>query len=345
MSDDGVVVSPVEADIDVPMGEGQTSQAAEKGTETPVVPTLQSSVPPQSISSPAQETPPATIYKLPPTRVTSAIPAMFVPLRADADLTQPFDPPRSRIERAKAMLDTLEYYRTGVREGFLYLADMDRRHIIGAAMARKTEMAEARAAKEARESADAAKEAETYEAAPNPAESTTSARPSTDKGKGKATEGGVLLDRLPPTDNLLLDDDETISHDEIDVMIATMRAPAVPGVDYNTAPYLDQHLPLRFPVEAGEVRGGRRASVRQLSEVIEQALGQMSGFDAHMGQLRATWTENLEREQKLLDERFGSLPGDREARAAAETEDGRPGSNSGSGTAAEEPQDVAMSGT
>lgn len=377
MGDDSLMVSPIEADIDVQMTNGQAvdgntvlpSRPAKSGdpgsskapttvakaAAPPAVPTLKLTVPQKKTSPPVQTTqttqttpsaPPT--QKPPPTRVTSAIPAMFVPLAPDSDLTQPFNPPRSRVEKAKAMLGTVEYYRDGVREGFMYLADMDRQYIVGAVTAREKEMAKAR--EEAKAAAKAAADA-AAEAAAKAAEAAANAPPPTVgisiKGRATAsapTPTSATTPSTPATQkNVLVEDDENISHDEIDVMIATMRAPAVPGVDYNMALKLDRCPPLRFPPEQGEIAGGRREAVRQINEAVEQALVQMSGFDVHIGELRAKWTANLEREQKLLDERFGTLPGDKEARAAAQAEM-REGAGAKS-AAAKETQDVAMSGT
>ncbi|KAL1903633.1 hypothetical protein Sste5346_000262 [Sporothrix stenoceras] len=370
------MASPIEADIDVQMADGHAvggntvlpSRPAESGDAgTPkasttaaqaavsaAVPTLKAPVPPKKSSPPAQPTkttqttqttpsapsapsaPP--VQKPPPTRVTSAIPAMFVPLTPDADLTQPFNPPCSRFEKAKAMLGTIEYYRDGIREGFMYLADMDRKYIVGAVAEREKAMAKAR--EEAKTAAEAAANA------PPPTASIST------KSRAAASAATTPTSATaPPTptvnENLFVEDDETISPGEIDVMIATMRAPAVPGVDYNMAPNLDQRLPLRFPPEQGEIAGGRQEAVRQINEVVEQALLQMSGFDVHIGQLRSTWTATLEREQKLLDERFGSLPGDKEARAAAQAEmrSNKEGEGATEPAAAKETQDVAMNGT
>lgn len=68
--------------------------------------------------------------ELPP-KVVSVDPAMFVPL--DFDITEPLEPPGSRVDYAQSMLQTADFYRTGVRRGMVYLADLDRRRILATA--------------------------------------------------------------------------------------------------------------------------------------------------------------------------------------------------------------------
>ncbi|CAK7217132.1 hypothetical protein SBRCBS47491_003066 [Sporothrix bragantina] len=345
MGDGDLMVSPVETDIEMKMGEShvfdantvQAPKEAEtrptEATPTPAgksIPTMSAAMAATAAPQPSQPSQPSasTSDQQPPhqekakalPRVTSVVPAMFVPLDADADLTQPFDAPRSRTERAQAMLDTLDYYQNGVRQGFVYLADLDRRRIIEAAKDREKALEEARAAAKAARTAVGPSGTRPFQLAPPP----------------------------PPPN-----DDESLSPDEIDAMIATMRAPAIPGVDYNMVPSLDQPpLPIPFPPADDEVPGGRREAVRQLSEVVEQVLMQMSGYNGHMSQLRGRWRDILEREQKRLDEQFGTLP--EGATGPSTTTPAAPQANAqgnaGEGTAnatpvATEAQDVAMSGT
>ncbi|CAK7230793.1 hypothetical protein SCUCBS95973_007693 [Sporothrix curviconia] len=323
------MVSPVEANIDVTMtddhafdantvpapsaSETRPTEAAAAAAETR---TAQVAIATTAAPQPTQEKGKA----LP--RVTSVVPAMFVPLAADADLTQPFDAPRSRTERAQVMLDTLDYYYDGVRQGFVYLADLDRRRIVGAAEAREEAIENAWAAAKAASTADPATGAATGPAGEKPGEK-----------------------QQPPQPPLPPQGDETLSPEEMDAMITAMRAPAIPGVDYNMIPTLDQQpLPIRFPPPGDEVPGGRRESVRLLGEVVEQVLMQMSGYGGHMSQLRGRWRETLDREQKRLDEQFGALHDTATTAAPAEKQGNAGGGAAAAAPAPTETPDVAMSG-
>lgn len=391
MSDDGLMVSPIEPYIDVQMTDGhavdantvsskpgeKTSSNTSQTTGLSKQKSPESGVPEgQTTSQPTQPTTqPEDGPVIPTTRVTSATPAMFVPLPLDEDMTQPYVPPRGRVERAKAMLETLEYYRTGVREGFMYLADMDRQFITRAVTEREKVLAEKRAARQAEKEA-AVKEKANTSAKPTEAARTTTTAPaakpatnapvessfsgraipakkptlernsssnSRDNSKSASPSGDNSNPNSTGVDIDIDNDDETITGNEVDAMIAAMSAPAVPGVDYDMASKFDPNQPLppiQFPPMIGEVPGGRRTAVRQLNEVVEQALMQMSGFDAHIDLLKAQWTDNLEREKKLLDERYGSLT---EARAALAAEEGTTGAAVGQKD--KESRDVTMSGT
>ncbi|CAK7197713.1 hypothetical protein SEUCBS139899_000361 [Sporothrix eucalyptigena] len=365
MGDGDLMISPVESDIEIQMGEDDhafdtntfpASKPTDKGKDTTeatasgivaakalaaAAAKTAASQPPQQPQKPQPPQAPQTSQQPAPAkpaeatvlpRVASIIPAMFVPLDADADLTQPFDPPRSRIERAKAMIDTLGYFRDGVRQGFVYLGDLDRQRIVAETRAREI------AIKEARDKAEKA----AREAANQPV--TVPAKPLgkvAGKAPVKAKEPKESLP-LPPND------DESISPDEIDAMLSNMRAPAVPGVDYNMVPTLEQmQAPIPFPPVGNVVLGGRRDAVRQISNIVEQILLQMSGYDAHMVQLRAHWLEVLEREQKLLDDKFGALPGGPSGTATSQADNGGKvaGGIATPALAAAETPDVAMSDT
>ncbi|CAK7238908.1 MAG: hypothetical protein STHCBS139747_000329 [Sporothrix thermara] len=371
------MVSPIEAGIDVKMSEDYAyesktisgSKAADTrpteaieeaavtgATTTPVTtappapaameeiaPAAKQEQPLQPAASPRKKRLQEKEEQLP--QVTSVVPAIFVPLDADADLTQPFDAPRSRTERAQAMLDTLDYYQSGVRQGFVYLAGLDRRRILGAAKAREQGLEEAR--KAAKKAADAAaKRAAEYEATRKALQAAKKRPPPAPPAQSA---------QRPPQRQPPPYDDETLKPDEIDAMIAAMRAPPVPGADYNIIPTLDQQpLPICFPPAADEVPGGRRETVRQLSEVVEQALMQITGYDGHIHQLRDRWKETLEREQKRLDEQFGVLQESATLSAATTTAAqadesssirGEGGDTASAGPANAETSDVAMSGT
>ena len=103
-------------------------------------------------------------------RVTSVVPGILVPV--DRDITRPFQAPRSRIERAKSVLEGIEFYRQGGIQGMLHLAAIEQKRIL--------------------------REAHRWEAM-------------------------YGLD----------DSDATMQRDEEEALVASMSAPAVPGVDYN----------------------------------------------------------------------------------------------------------------
>ncbi|CAK7264993.1 hypothetical protein SEPCBS119000_001284 [Sporothrix epigloea] len=260
-------------------GAGKTKKATKatpvaSARQPPREPVSSGSQPPAGTGPPAEpQTSPEQAQRKALPRVTSVAPAAFVPLDADADWTQPFNAPRSQAEQARFMLDTLDYYHSGVRQGFLFLADLDRRRIVGEVQAREETLEKSRTAAEA---------ANASNSPPG-----TAAAPVDQEPQPKP--------QTQPTP--LPYDDETLSHDEIDAMIDAMRAPAVSGADYNVIPLLDQQpLPIAFPPAADEVPGGRREAARQLNQVVEEVLRQISGYDAHMNGLRGPWMEILERE-------------------------------------------------
>ncbi|OAA64420.1 hypothetical protein SPI_03067 [Niveomyces insectorum RCEF 264] len=250
-----------DAPVDAPM---QHTNRAEDGAK---VPTLAGAVPP------------------PPPRVTSVVPAMFVPL--DADITQPFEPPRDRVQRAHAVLQSIDYHRTGVRRGMLHLAGLDRQRIVATAAA-----------------------ATTGAAAP--------------AGPAALTNSGLAG---------LAASQERISPRETEALIANMRGPALPGVDYAAACRMQvaEQQPLQFVPPADERPGGRREAVRQTQEVVEQALAQLNGYERHIGLIRARWVETLEKEHKTMDALFGTAP---TAATAGEDRPGGGGSSSSSSSTA-----------
>ncbi len=70
-------------------------------------------------------------------KVTNVTSSIFVPL--NKDLTQPFDAPRDRIEKVKCVLESIEFHKTGGRQGILYLAELERRRILTEAAKREAE--------------------------------------------------------------------------------------------------------------------------------------------------------------------------------------------------------------
>ncbi|EFW98805.1 hypothetical protein CMQ_4657 [Grosmannia clavigera kw1407] len=99
---------------------GNEARAAERGPSRP-----------DAVARTKTVVPAMTAADEPPPKVVSADPAMFVPL--DFDITEPMERPRSRVDRAQSMLQTADFYRTGVRRGMVYLADLDRRRILATA--------------------------------------------------------------------------------------------------------------------------------------------------------------------------------------------------------------------
>jgi len=61
-------------------------------------------------------------------KVTSVVPGILVPV--DCDITRPFNAPRNRIERAKSVLEAVEFFRQGGIQGMLHLADLERKRIL-----------------------------------------------------------------------------------------------------------------------------------------------------------------------------------------------------------------------
>jgi hypothetical protein len=61
-------------------------------------------------------------------KVTNPFPAIFIPL--DKDITQPFDEPRGRIERAKSVLSAIDFHKHGTQHGLLHLAELERLRIL-----------------------------------------------------------------------------------------------------------------------------------------------------------------------------------------------------------------------
>ncbi|CAK7568225.1 MAG: hypothetical protein SEPTF4163_006210 [Sporothrix epigloea] len=279
MGSDNLMVSPVEVDNDVDMLDISTAKAAVPAIEpASSEPQLSQS----SHSSATAHAPEQPERKMLP-RVTSVAPAAFVPLDDDIDLTQSFDAPQNEAEQARFILKTLDYHQDGVRQGFLFLADLDRRRIIGEVEAREEALEKARA--------------------------TAEAAITSDSPLGTASESaGVLQLPARPAQHIPPPyDDETLSHDEIDAMIDAMHVPAPPGVDYNMIPLIEQQpLPIMFPPAGDEVPGGRREAARQLSQVVEEVLRQISGYDAHINGLRGRWIEILERETMQLDTQLGA---------------------------------------
>ena len=171
-------------------------------------------------------------------QVTSVVPGILVPV--DRDITQPFNAPRNRIERAKSMLESIEFHRQGGIQGILHLADMERKRIL--------------------------QESRRWEAMHD-------------------------LKDAPPA----------WSPAEADLMIASMNAPAVPGINYDTEKAEMELLNFRRSVDTGD----RKDSVRQLQRVMEDAISQLHGYDHHMEDIRKRWVESLEKEERLMEARFG----------------------------------------
>ncbi len=172
-----------------------------------------------------------------PPRVTHIAPAIFVPL--EKDITQPFDAPRDRIERAGMLLESVEFHKAGVREGLLHLTELERRRILG--------------------------EAKMWEAEHGP----------------QADPAG-----LHP--------------DEADAMLANMYAPAVPGVEYNVP---TQDLRPNFFSSVDDPH--REDRVRQLQRVEEDGLDQLAGYEGHIEAIKRRWTDMLEKEKRMMAQRFG----------------------------------------
>lgn len=63
-----------------------------------------------------------------PPKVTSVVPAIFIPL--DRDISEPFEGPRTRIERARKLLESIDSHQAGVSAGILHLAELERRRIL-----------------------------------------------------------------------------------------------------------------------------------------------------------------------------------------------------------------------
>ncbi len=266
MARDSRMVSPTDALADVTMagtsGRGTTFTGPASG----------------NTASGQAHAPSATaVAAQPPPRVTTVVPATFVPITTD--LTRPFDgASRSRVERAQTMLHTVDHYRTGMREGILHLGQLEQERILGDALGGGGD--------------------------------------SRHEGHGHSS---------PPTSDAV--DDATTG--EIDLMVATMRVPAAPGVDYNiTTTQMAHELPLHFPPATEALGGGRRRqTVQQLDNMAEEVLKQLAGCEAHIGTMQQRWAEVLVREQRLLNERFGALPAE------------------GAAAATKEPEDVPMAGT
>jgi hypothetical protein len=174
-------------------------------------------------------------------KVTSVVPAIFIPLRED--ITQPFDVPRGRIERAKSVLESIEFHRADVRQGILHLTELERRRIL--------------------------RENRKWEAEHGPPEN----------------QGGV-----PP--------------EEADAMIANMSAPVWEGYDYSIDPSA-----LRPNFNAIKETPDRADTIRQLKRVMEEGLNHLVGYEGHMEGIKKRWTEALDKEEQLMEEKFGSSGG------------------------------------
>ncbi|KAK4250127.1 hypothetical protein C7999DRAFT_12110 [Corynascus novoguineensis] len=59
--------------------------------------------------------------------LSNIAPAIFVPLRDDIFTAEP---PRDRIEHLKAILETIDYQRKGVKENLLYMFEREKRRIV-----------------------------------------------------------------------------------------------------------------------------------------------------------------------------------------------------------------------
>ena len=70
-----------------------------------------------------ESSPPAE--RIPP--LTNFVPSLFVPL--EDDITQPGDIPRTRVERLKRIIETIDSQRAGVRENMMYLFERERDRI------------------------------------------------------------------------------------------------------------------------------------------------------------------------------------------------------------------------
>lgn len=68
---------------------------------------------------------PLTPEMIPP--LSNIAPAIFVPLQDDIFTAEP---PRDRIERLKAILETIDYQRKGVKENLLYMFEREKRRIV-----------------------------------------------------------------------------------------------------------------------------------------------------------------------------------------------------------------------
>ena len=275
MGEDSLMVSPTRGDdgFDIPMCESPITQA----------PSPESAAR-RAKAEPGSEdgnlaAPPAPPLPAPPPRVTTVVPASFVPIESDWSLPLAAASDNlSKSAHAQVMLGTLEYYHTGVRKGIMHLASLDRQRILLAqAEADRAEQAAQAAREERARQLQRAQEVVTGLGIMEPA---TEAK---DSAPGSTTDP-MDGDFIPPA--------------ELDDMISAMRAPALPGVDYNVpTEAMMQALPIQFPSPAvGEKPGGRRDHIRQYNEVAEQAIMQLAGFGVHMNQQRAKWMAVIESE-------------------------------------------------
>ncbi|EPE07431.1 hypothetical protein F503_08082 [Ophiostoma piceae UAMH 11346] len=298
MGEDSLMVSPTrgEDDVDIPMCESPISQAPSplvvQASKRAAVeePAARRAAKPEPEPEPRKPTaPPSPLLPAPPPRVTTVVPASFVPIESDWSLPlAAASEDLSKSAHAQVMLGTLEYYHTGVRKGIMHLASLDQKRILLAqAEADRAEKAAQAAREERTRQLQRAQEVVTGLGIMEPAA----------PGATKATASITNSSAAPGSTTAPVDGD-FIPPAELDDMISAMRAPALPGIDYNVpTEAMMQALPIQFPSPAvGEKPGGRRDHIRQYNEVAEQAIMQLAGFGVHMNQQRARWMAVIERE-------------------------------------------------